>query len=120
MCVHAAGARIQQTNRTDGDADWDLALLPEFEGKLPPIHDNAQEKEIEMHPEVAHLISHFFSEQRTIHALEMLGIESTRFRHGTFRIVYFLNLFDMLFPTGIMQILQLVARRHALPLAGLR
>jgi hypothetical protein len=49
---------------------WEQALLPEFEGKPPLIHKDAQEKEIEIRPVDAHSISDFFTQQITIHALQ--------------------------------------------------
>jgi hypothetical protein len=45
-------------------------VLPEFEGKPPMIHEDAQEKEIEIRSIDAHSISDFFTQQITIHALQ--------------------------------------------------
>jgi len=59
-----------QTDPKDGAAVREQALFPEFEGKHPLIHEDAQEKEIEIRPEDAHLISDFFTQQVTIHALQ--------------------------------------------------
>jgi hypothetical protein len=47
-------------------------LLPHFEGQLLAIHENAQEKKVKKRVDIARLISDFFSQEKTINALQTI------------------------------------------------